>query len=653
MKNFFSIIFLFLIIHQSYSQTDFDIEQTKKKYPNDNAITVLKKTNIEFYKKKGTLFIVTDSYDETILLSQKNAKAYASNSVYYSDFSKINDLEAYTLIPDKKGYKRMDVTNYSISKDIDNGVFFDNSTTKEFDFPAVSSGCRTILHINKTLNESHLWGSFYFSSYITSLNCELTITVPEYVKIKYKVLNDNQKKIAFSSQKKGSNTIYCWKVNNMGKYKSQDYSPDVTYYLPHILLSVESYTDKNHEILINKDQQSLYNWYMSLLKPINKNDETELKNFTDSLIKNKSSEFEKVKSVYYWVQQNVKYIAFEDGFNGFVPRDAALVFKKRYGDCKDMANLIQRMLKSANIYSSLTWVGTRDIAYIVSEFPSTYNDNHMITSYYSADSNKYYFLDATSLYTSILVPSSSVQGKEALLSINDTTFKIVTIPIPPASKNQYIDTLELWINNGVVKGVGQTIIKGYPANIITQIYDNKPYDKIKESLSSLLSKGNNKFSVDSFKYVKQGKYDDEMIFKYWFSNPDYITSSSNQIFVNLNFDKSSKDSYIDTNERTAGIYRNYKTEEKYVYILNIPKDFVLEEFPTNTFFKSDKFNYSINYNMRGNKIILSKTILNDFIYLPLNEIVEYNKMVKQINSDYNKSISFNKKAIPKQQTNHK
>src|SRR5690606_29442469 len=95
----------------------------------------------------------------------------------------------------------------------------------------------------------------------------------------------------------------------------------------------------------------------------------------------KTSE-EKIKSIYYWVQDNIKYIAFEDGISGFRPDAAQNVLVNRYGDCKGMANLTKEMLKVAGFDARLAWIGTNRIPYTY-ELPSLAVDNHMICVVYA------------------------------------------------------------------------------------------------------------------------------------------------------------------------------------------------------------------------------------------------------------------------------
>jgi hypothetical protein len=47
------------------------------------------------------------------------------------------------------------------------------------------------------------------------------------------------------------------------------------------------------------------------------------------------------------VQDNIRYIAFEDGIMGFKPDAAQNVFNKNMGIAREKANLLKEMLKQA------------------------------------------------------------------------------------------------------------------------------------------------------------------------------------------------------------------------------------------------------------------------------------------------------------------
>ncbi len=142
------------------------------------------------------------------------------------------------------------------------------------------------------------------------------------------------------------------------------------------------------------------------------NETSSLKQQVTSLTNGKKSDEEKIKAIYYWVQDNIRYIAYEDGFSGYVPAKAQDVFAEKYGDCKGMANLLTENAEDRRLWCTLTWIGTRHIPYDHS-VPVMCVDNHAITTLYFK--GKEYFLDGTEKYAPFGEDAFRIQGKSALI----------------------------------------------------------------------------------------------------------------------------------------------------------------------------------------------------------------------------------------------
>src|SRR6185437_2977242 len=146
----------------------------------------------------------------------------------------------------------------------------------------------------------------------------------------------------------------------------------------------------------------------------------------DSLTIGLKTNESKARSVYSWVQHNIKYVAFEDGMGGFVPREASLVCSRRFGDCKDMASILTAMLKKAGVPAYFTWIGTRDLPYNFDQVPLPMTSNHMICTI-NLD-GKYVFLDGTDPTCVFGMPSAGIQDKQAMISVNEKEYKILKVP---------------------------------------------------------------------------------------------------------------------------------------------------------------------------------------------------------------------------------
>ncbi len=197
----------------------------------------------------------------------------------------------------------------------------------------------------------------------------------------------------------------------------------------------------------------LYKWYYTFVEGLNKEQSPELEAIVKKIKSESTSEIDLVKNVFYWVQTNIQYIAFEQGMRGLIPHSGNYICEKRYGDCKDMANLIVNMLQLADVKAYHTWIGTRDLPYRYTEVPTPIVDNHMIATYISPD-GKYYFLDATSDYTPFGFPSSMIQGKEALIGLDAKRYEVKEVLVLEKEKNQIFDSVTVKMENNQLVGTG-------------------------------------------------------------------------------------------------------------------------------------------------------------------------------------------------------
>lgn len=112
-----------------------------------------------------------------------------------------------------------------------------------------------------------------------------------------------------------------------------------------------------------------------------------------------------------WVRKNVRYVGVYLGPGGVVPHAAASVLANRYGDCKDHATLLEALLGSAGIDSTVALVNNGD-AYRLPEVPTLGVLNHAIV--YVPSLQLYLDPTAESVAGGFLPPS--LLGKPAVLA---------------------------------------------------------------------------------------------------------------------------------------------------------------------------------------------------------------------------------------------
>jgi hypothetical protein len=117
----------------------------------------------------------------------------------------------------------------------------------------------------------------------------------------------------------------------------------------------------------------------------------EIRQLALQLTADATSDIGKAKLLYDWVSKHIRYISTTVGDGGFVPRDSAYIFSRRFGDCKDHAVLFEAMLRAVGIESTAALINLGE-AFELNPGPAANSPfNHVITYIPSLD----LYLDST------------------------------------------------------------------------------------------------------------------------------------------------------------------------------------------------------------------------------------------------------------------
>ncbi|MCC2548385.1 DUF3857 domain-containing protein [Hymenobacter sp. BT175] len=608
------------------------LAEMQKQYPGEKAMYLDYRHDITVEVKGDSVQVLARHHYDMLHLDAQSAM-YAADRVYSSHFNRLQKLEARSMVPAGNSYKTIKVTDFKDKFETRPGIFFDDTRSRVFSFPGVAPGVRTITDYTVRHPDARFLMPFRLGSYVPMRHAELTITAPRTVRINYKMFQSDNVKVAFTKTEKGSNVIYRWTAENLPSAPRDDDAPEADYYLPHLVYFVEEATVGGQTRRMLSGVPELYNLYSGFIANLDKKESPELKRIVDSLVVGTKTEEERVKKVFYWVQDNVRYVAFENGLRGFVPSDAGKVYAQRYGDCKDMANITHQMLRMAGVKSYLTWIGTRDLPYKYSELATPGVDNHMIATY-EPTPGQYVFLDATSNHTPFGMPSSMIQGKEALMSIDGKNCKVVSVPVMGQEKNQITDVSVLRLDGLGLKGKGRVSLAGYPK--IRQAYAFDGLDKTEESkyIKAYLERGNNKFFVDSYSVQNVNARDQPLTIDYEYRLQDYVQKVDDEIYVNLNLERPYANDIIDREKRRLARYNEYNHVDKTRTEFEIPEGYDVEYLPVSTQVQDPVFGFNIKYTRQGNKIVQEKELYVNYLLLQPAQFAQWNAVVEKLGVAY-------------------
>lgn len=608
----------------------------KKRFPKESFI-YLSLDYVDVFDIKKNELEVTLGYREKLLYLNNNAFQLAQRSVGYDQFTSIQNLEATCYYPENGKYKKEKVKEFTEEQSISEGIsFYDDSKQRKFRYNKLREGAVTDLQYDILVNEPRLLNRRVFSRRLYKKEQSYTIRVHEDIDLGFKTFNMEKADVQFSKSMDGDFKVYKWQVKDMEKLSTYGDDDHELYIIPQVIPYIKSYSINGDTINIFRNLDDLYVWYASLIAQVKPSENDELRQLADSITAGAATTLEKVQKVYYWVQDKVKYIAFGDGYGGFVPRDPDLICKRRFGDCKDMSSLTINLLKELDISAYYTWVGTRDIPYGYSELFTPQVDNHMIATYYD-EQGKAYYLDATDPNLLFGRPSSFIQGKEVLVGLNERTYRKDTVPIIAAKINQEIDTLVMSLEGEKVVGKGSFLFTGYLAEEVYADFKRTPKDDLIKYFNDRLSKGSNKFSSSKVDYYRPNKSKDSLQVDYEFEIDSYISSIDNSIYVNLNLSKQFKEFKI--NEKlTIPIIFDFKYFLNKRFYFDIPSGYTVASIPENVFFESDLISYSIEYSEKGSQLIYDLKFTQDIIQLEPEQVAEWNKYIANLSGVLDESV---------------
>jgi transglutaminase-like putative cysteine protease len=632
---------LMICVSQTHAQSSVWAEM-KERYPDESAIFLTRNKVITLEVKQDSV-TASATMEESILFLKDRPGDATDMRIFGSHFQEIENVQAATSVWEKSKYKEIPLSGLTRQREDDNSVFFDDSYFYHLSFPAGQAGNQANWSYTEKYRDARFLPTFYFQDYLTQRKGSLLIRAPKNVELKWHIFNDQENKIQFKQFEKGGYRHYEWTVEDLPAVKREERSPKYSYFVPLVVFHVTAIQEKDQTVPVLSGLNDLHKWYYETIRKVDEPPAAQLTEVAKKLVVPEDSEIDIVRKVFYWVQDNIRYIAFEDGMRGLVPHKPSYVLDKRYGDCKDMASIIVGMLKSLNIKSYYTWIGTRDIPFQYSMIPTPLVDNHMIATYIDKDKN-YFFLDGTSNFTSLYLPSSMIQGKEAFIILNDTEYEVKKVPEISSRLSEQTDTVRLRLDNGTLYGKGSVHYSGYQKIFASYDFNKTVASKQKDYVSYWLKKGSNKFILNNYTIKNMEDKDKPLSISYDFHINDYITYIDSEIYVNLNLVKIYYNQVIKP-DRKVSMEMDYKFSANDVYYLEIPEGYEIEYLPPDAQRDTGPVNFGITYTHTASTIQVNQRLENNILLLTADQFEAWNKVIRELSNSYKESIILKKKTL--------
>ena len=553
--------------------------------------------------------------------------------VFYDNYSTIESFKSQV-----KNGPRSKPSKLCGNLELDN-IFYSDAQFCGYTFGPQTAGKEIDIFYEKLYYDTRFLTQVFFHETFPSAAKTMEFVIPNDIEIELKELNFEGFDIEKSERQdeKLNVTIVRYLIKKTKKLEDLGDRDLSLHTLPHLLVIPRKAGPQANLYSSLGNTADVYRWYASLTNDPSAND-VELQRLATELTEGLATDEEKIKAIYYWVQDHIKYIAYEDGIAGYKPAMAADVLNKKFGDCKGMANLTKALLKKAGYDARLAWIGTQRIPYTY-DTPSLAVDNHMICAVKLGEEDDFLFLDATQAFVGLTSYATALSEKQTLIE-NGNGYLIKEYPEVTAAANRKIIIDTLTIENKRLTGIGDALITGE----YKQLYHlaSSEIDKnYQEAFTELLIKENfNRHADFEVATVPDINRDSPFQFTYNYTNDDNFSSFGDEYYIDLNINK--KFNNLEEDSTSLGYKHQFNMTDQYKTVLALPEGYQLNYKPEDINIDNEYFRIALNYSLQDQYLTLNKEIVIKQNLFLKEALASWNKAIKKLQQSYEDQIILRK-----------
>lgn len=394
---------------------------------------------------------------------------------------------------------------------------------------------------------------------------------------------------------------YNWVLRNKPALRQEPFSPPPDHVIPLVMFAPSDFEIDGYK----GNSESWKNfgvWITTINKERDKLPE-EKESEILKLVAGKTSDVEKIRILYSYLQEKVRYVNISVGIGGWQTINAETVHRLSYGDCKALSNYMHTLLDIAGIknYYALVKAG-RNEADIFTGFPSN-TFNHMIVCVPQPSDT--IWLECTSQHLPCGFIGKFTDNRHALLIGNDGGVLVKTreyvMSDNSRSRNIKVDLSE----NGNGNAVVETIYCGIFYDDINGLLhiDNATRDK--RILSKIPIKS---FNISNISFSEIRDMNPSVIEKYYLDMTAYGTLTGERMIFKPDLISRLDSMPSRLSERRSPVYldRPYITSDTIMY--SLPGSFRPEQLPEDRSVETRFGSYSSTCSVKGSKLIYTRTI---------------------------------------------
>ncbi|MBP2832552.1 DUF3857 domain-containing protein [Aquimarina sp. U1-2] len=482
--------------------------------------------------------------------------------------------------------------------------------------------------------ENKYHGKIYFQHVIPVGLLHHKLHINKDRKLNFKYFNSSPEA---NVRKDGNIITYQWKLTNLESIIYDKNTP--SWYDPIPNVSISEYD--TWKKVINQ-----YNKHYR----INQKNKKLLKRKVEKLFENvpKDSILEKIR---IFVQDDIRYLGFEGGFNSHIPTCPNQVFDQRYGDCKSKSFLLAETLKMFGIEANPILVHSYNGKNIPEELPSPNIFNHCIVQVVKNEIT--YYIDPTISNQGGTIENLYTPDYKVGLLLEEGAQDLTKINFSANNNVKILEEYDIDKIGGTAYVYITTKYSGASADEQREFFAKRDRNKIsKEYLNfySALYPSIREFSKIEFIDHRSNK-NEITVKEAYFIDSLWIKSQEDEHVLYSEFYPLNLESHINVDkspERTMPYYIRYPVDLEHKIVINLPEDWNVT--PERSVIEDENFRYTYNVEYLYRKINLNHTYktFKNYIYpeTTSNFIANHEKIRKNLSY----ILTYNTNAVAENNT---
>ena len=568
-----------------------------------SAITILNTAGDSF----ATVYI---PYDPTTKVSNIKVELYDEFGKLFKTFSK-KDFSDYTNNPSSGLY-------------VDNRVLVLRPISTKYPY-TVKTSYETKTSDTTFLNFRPLW-----TYRLAVEKSSFSMLNQSGIKIRTKI---NDKPLARVIHSEEGN-LWKYSYQNIEAITEENLSPSLDYLIPQVEFSPEKFSLAGKQGDMT-DWNSFGKWYYhQLMSPVSVVTPEILAEVAALNLKGTTSE--KVKTLFQYMQNKTRYVFIAMGIGGWQPMPASEVSKKGYGDCKALTNYMRTLLTAAGIpsYYAIIYDGNSVINFD-KDFPK-FSGNHAILMVPTEKDP--IWLENTSQRIAFNHLSYSSHNRN-VLAVKENGIELINTPIykPEESKEKLIGKINI-AEDGSISSTANFEFSGgqYDSNL--RLFSLKN-DELIEALKN--RHYNLKIDQIAVQNLKNDRDDAKIIFDLNLKANSFSKKIGNDLFFPV-MPYYQSVSFSSNDERRLPFENSFPFQDDYEVEFSIPEGYKFSEIPKSTNLTTEFGTYTINYDLKDNKLFVHRILtINKGLY-PKEKYSEYIAFRKKTASNDNTKVLISK-----------